>query len=370
MLFLALVLAEFSIFYLVPVNSEYQVTKGEIEVYASETKILSFDTQEKSDPNLHGFYEVSNGDAISAIILDSGSFINWENHRNATFVFSKEQTTFEEVNLNLERDKNYYFIFDNTFSSLNKTVNVDLAIAFMPAILGIPTAYLVRFAPIIPLAIAVFVNLQFVKKEDKKNIFPRELLYFLLMLVLVFAFITSLSPPASISEVFTRLDVVIGSTIAIVSVFVSVVALRISAESKESAEKMTKVQLVYDDRKRALDKLVSIMKSERYDELLQRYNEFKSSTDWLYLPEKIKKETIQKVNELIKFAYEKNPEPEPYSEDELDALIEEQQEMEQEDFERMDPYDQYILLLNGEMSRTKYAIETIIKGYLDELSKD
>jgi hypothetical protein len=289
------------------------------------------------------------------------------NNRTATFLFSQTQTTFEKIDLSLAENEDYYLILDNTFSSANKTIDMKLCIRFAPELFGIPTVFLFFFMPMF-LYPLLLLTTHFSKTEASR--FPSKHLYFLLFFVVALGFALGKIPPTSMSETLSIIQIVVGSVVALVSLFVSVTALRIGRESKENTERIMKAQLVYDDRKRAIDHLLSILKSEKYPELIKRYNEFKSAPDWFYIPGRIRKAAIEEINDLILWANESDPEPQPYSYDELDALLEEAEEARREEWEQMDQYERFSVELEEKVNQAKSGIERSINEYLDELSEE
>ena len=127
-----------------------------------------------------------------------------------------------------------------------------------------------------------------------------------------------------------------------------------------------KIQLVYNDRKNALNKLVGMMQDKKYYELIKSYNEFKNTTDWMFIPEQVRQKAQQEINELIRFADENDPEPEPPTSDEELAYMQMQDE---EYWENADPYERFMAELNERKSRTIGNIEAKVKEYLSSLSK-
>jgi len=367
MVVLAFVFLELLLFSFVPAYSEYAIEKGAAVVEAFEARSWSFSTPKGLDQKLIGFYNVSNGEAISAVVLDEGAYVNWRNNRTAVFLFSRTQTTYEELNLTLVENERYYLILDNTFSSTNKTVDVKLSIRFVSEMFRIPIACLFFFMPMILYPLLLLIN-HFSKKEAYHSSINH--LYFLLFFVVSLGFALGKIPPISMSETLSIIEIVVGSVVALVALFVSVTALRISRESKENTEKMMKAQLLYEDRKRAIDRLLSILKSEKYSELISMYNEFKSSPDWFYIPGGIRKAAIEEINELVMWANESNPEPGPYSEEELDALLETAEESRREDWEKMDQFERFNVELGEKVIQTKRSVERSINEYLEELSKE
>jgi len=176
-----------------------------------------------------------------------------------------------------------------------------------------------------------------------------------------------MSPPASMSEAFTMIDIVLGSLVAVFSIFVSITALKISRESKEITEKMMKVQVVHNDRKRALNILVSIMNTRNYKELLKRFFEFTSSLDWVYVPLEIRKAVASEVNKLIRFYHEENPLEPEYSAEELEAMQEQVDEAQRDEWKSMDPVQRFDRIFGEKMNQTRSNIEDEIRKYLIEL---
>lgn len=83
--FLAFIVIELLLFSFVSSYSEYAIEKGETAVDAFKTKSLSFSTSKGLKQELIGFYNVSKGEAISAIVLDEGAFANWDEQQNCNF---------------------------------------------------------------------------------------------------------------------------------------------------------------------------------------------------------------------------------------------------------------------------------------------
>jgi len=171
---------EISIFLLVPISSEFKVREGEIQVYGLNKEILLFSTGGKSNPNLVGFFNVSDEEAISVFVLDKGSYVNWKNQRNTTVLFSSRQTTFGKLDFRLNENEDYYVIFDNTFSNINKTLNLGLKVYFVPTYFGFPAAYVYRFVPFALLLIPIFLSVKTEKKVPP--IVDKEIVYMLLFM--------------------------------------------------------------------------------------------------------------------------------------------------------------------------------------------
>lgn len=269
------------------------------------------------------------------------------------------------MKLSLGENEKYYLVFDNSYSNANKTLEVDLRTQFVPAIMGIPSAYLALSLPITILFILVLLIVNVSKKEQ--SIFPKEYFYLLLFLGVVLALIFFINPQSSINESLNIIQIAVGLVVALVSLLVSIIALKISRASKESSEKMMRIQLVYNDRKNALNNLMGIMQNKKYFELIKSYNVFKNTTDWLFIPEEVKEKTKQEINALIKFADEEDPFSEPTTSAEEEAYWEEQ---EQEYWETADPYERFLAELSERTSQTMGNIESKIKEYLASLSKE
>jgi hypothetical protein len=163
------------------------------------------------------------------------------------------------------------------------------------------------------------------------------------------------------------IQIAIGSVVALVSLLVSIIALKISRASKESSERMMKVQLIYDDRKKALNNLMGIMQNKKYFELIKSYNNFKNTTDWLFIPEEVKEKARQEINELIRFADEEDPYPEPTTSEEELAYWEAQDE---EYWQNADPHEVFMAQLGARTDQAMGSIESKIKEYLTGLSKE
>lgn len=363
------VLLELLIMLLVPVFSECKIQDQSVQVYGSDSTILSFLTPNGLSPNLLGSFNVSDGEAISVLIFDEGAFTNWRNHRNATSLFSIDQTTFGRVNVLLKENENYRIIFENAFSSVNKSISVYLTIYFIPTIYGVPAAYVYRFMPVLPLSLLVALRIHF-SKRDQTEIIPKETIYLLLCLVALLALATTLAPPTSMSEAFSRTAIFVDSIVAFVSIFVSITALRISRESGKTGEKMMRAQLVYNDRKRAIEKLISIVNEKGYSEITKRYFEFVSSVDWLYIPEEMRTTINEKIAELISFYHDSNPSEPDYSDEEIDAMLEQYDQLQAEEYETMDDIDRFEQELGTRITETRTSVEEVIKNYLGKLSKE
>lgn len=364
MIFLSLVIIEVTLFFAVPYQTSVQVEKDNISILANNHTTVSFSTLSGSNQILYGTYDVTSGDNISVIILDDWTYTHWIKNASVEPAFSRQYTSIGSINLSLSSGQEYHLILDNICSNVNKTVSVDLKNSFVPTTIGIPTAFLVLFLPVVVLFILVLLIVNLSKKEQA--IFPKEYAYLLLFLGVVVVLILAINPQLSMSERLNFIQIAIGSVVALVSLLVSIIALKISRASKESSENLMKAQLVYNDRKSALNKLIGIMQDKQYHQLIKSYNEFRNTTDWLFIPEEVKQRAQQEINDLIRYADANDPYPEPQTDEEELAYMELQ---DQEYWENADPYEIYMAELSERTSRAMGNIEEEVKEYLASLSE-
>lgn len=205
-------LAEFFVVCFFPVSTEFTIPNQRIEVIASNFTVLKLSTIQKHSPSLRGFFNVSSGESISVLLLEEGAYSNWRSGRNATTLFSREQTDYERISLTLMDDGGYYLIFDNSFSNLSKIVNLDLRIAFIPTVFGFPVYLLYRFLPISFLFLLACPGIYF--SEKRTFPVPKEILYLILFLACSLGLLTMLEPVQAFQFLSTLIGVLIGIPIA------------------------------------------------------------------------------------------------------------------------------------------------------------
>lgn len=111
-----------------PIAHTIQIVNGTANVNASAYLDYQF-TIPPNASNIHvsGTFTVQGGigNDIIIYIFDSTNFDNYENGSYFGALYQSSQTTTTPISSNLDSSGNYYLVLDNTFSTTQKTVNIQ-----------------------------------------------------------------------------------------------------------------------------------------------------------------------------------------------------------------------------------------------------
>ena len=168
-----------------------------------------------------------------------------------------------------------------------------------------------------------------------------KLFYFGLFIIFVFivwVIVYFTYPSNSLSDKMNNMEIsfenLISIILAIIAVIVSIISLiityRFNKKTLQQSEKNLKIQLFYEDRKKAIFKLNKILEGEKYFLVRTELLDFLKLPESLYLPLDIKKSILNKIKKIDELIKEKDYDralkesiPLASEEEALEAMIEE-----------------------------------------------
>jgi len=159
------------------------------------------------------------------------------------------------------------------------------------------------------------------------------------------------------------MGVILGASSLIVSLHFNRKAINQASEALEQADKNLKIQLLYEDKKKALMALEQIINESNYKEIKEKMANFLLSFGGKYAPQEVVFEINKKICALEEFEDEHSPYPtgrepddEPYPFDYVD------------DFDLgMNEYDKYDYNLKIKTNDFKNSVKQIITNSLTKI---
>ena len=117
-----------------PITHTIQVVNGTANVDAGAYVDYQFIIPPNaSSIHVSGTFTVQggSGNGIIVYIFDSTNFNVYENGGDFGGLYQSGQTTTASISSNLDTSGNYYLVLDNTFSTTQKTVNIQANVTYL-----------------------------------------------------------------------------------------------------------------------------------------------------------------------------------------------------------------------------------------------